>query len=142
MPVVNGYEFAFDSVTFRIGGHVADYIENVSWSDDCAVTEVRGTGGRLVDLVPGTYTARGSVTLPKSREEEFLSAIGVAVTLCVPFTLSVSTVVEGRLPLTDTLEDVILTGRRDSHASRSGVLVVSFDFRARKIRTNRRLPVP
>lgn len=142
MPIVNGYEFAFDSIEIRVNGQAVDYVESVSWSDDCAVTEVRGTGGRLLDLVPGNYSARGSITLAKTREAEFLDAIGVAVTLCVPFTLSVTSLVEGRKPLSEVLEGAVLTGRRESHASRSGVLVVSFDFRALAIRTNRRLPVP
>lgn len=141
MPLVNGCEFAFDCLDLRVNGQSVDYVDSVSWSDDCAVSDIRGTGGRLVDFIPGNYSARGSITLAKTREADFLDAIGVLATLCVPFTFTVTALVEGRTPVSEVLDDVVLIGRRESHSSRSGVLVVSFDFRARAIRTNRRLPL-
>lgn len=133
----------FDDLRVSIGGAPFIPIEAISWSDDLEVTEVRGVGGRLIDLVPGNYSGRGSITLPVSEEKDFLTKVNGGaqgrVTLGnKPTIWTVSNGIEGNHAV--ILKGVVLTGHRVSHTQRSGVLVVSYDFHLERVETDGILP--
>lgn len=126
----------FRDLKITIGGQSFSSVESISWSDDLEVGEVRGVGGRLVDIVHGRYAARGSITFLLSEEKAFLSAANGGT--------------QGRVTLGNTarhwvvswaegteaciLEGVVLSGHRLSHSG-SGAMVVSYDFRAARVTT-------
>ena len=130
-------EHDFASLDIRVNGVPVQAVDSISLSDDVEVSVIRGTGGRPVGIVRGKYSARGSVTLAKSREIEFLRDCGVQESVFghSPMTWNVAaSTAEGATER--ILKGVVFNGRRESHSQRSGVLVVTYDLIIQSISTN------
>jgi hypothetical protein len=143
LTVIQG-EADFSDLSVAIGGKHFDALSAFTVSDDLQVTEIRGVGGRLVDMVPGVYQARGSVTLSLSSEKDFLTAAngGTAgrVTLGNAPKVWLISWTGGSQRHGCILSGVVLTGRHISHQERSGALTVSYDFKAVQVSVDGILP--
>lgn len=133
-------EADFSDLSIVIGGQRIAAIDAFTASDDLQVTEVRGVGGRLIDLVPGAYSARGSITLALSDEKAFLTAANGGtqgrVTMGNAPGVWLLSWTGGGSVHSCILSGVILTGRHVSHSQRSGALTVSYDFKAVQVQVD------
>ena len=131
-------EHDFSSLDIRANGRPVSAVDSLSLSDDVEVTVIRGTGGRPVGVVKGSYSARGSVTLAKSREAEFLLDCGITDSVfgTPPMTWTVSASTPGAGGTEHVLTGVVFNGRRESHSQRSGALLVTYDLIIEAITTD------
>lgn len=131
-------EHDFSSLDIRVNGAPVTAVDSLSLSDDVEVTVIRGTGGRPVGIARGSYSARGSVTLSKAREAEFLMDCGIedSVLGCPPMTWNVGTSTPGAGGTEHVLSGVVFNGRRESHSQRSGALLVTYDLIIESITTD------
>lgn len=134
-PLINGFEYQFASVKIRAGNRAFSRITKFSYSDECRTTDVRGIGGRLLELIPGQYEARISLEILKTEEADFLNVFrdeaGKIFGKCAEIVISYADI--GQKTVTECIHGARLTSRRHSHSAGNEPLTVAFDLVAKEI---------
>lgn len=136
-PLINGFEYQFASIEIRGNNKVFTRVTQLSYSDECRTTDVRGVGGRLLGRICGQYEANLSLELLKTAEAEFLELFrdesGEIFGKSVELVISYADL--GQKPVSEYIRGARLTARRNNHSAGSEPLTVAYDLVAEKIGT-------